>query len=115
MKYLAPILVVAALLMSYTKASPHDHSRPELDQWFKELRAKGGAPCCDGSDAHSVEDPNWEMKDGHYRVRLNGEWVDVPDEAVVAVPNKFGPALVWPYEGDKAHQGVRCFMPGMLA
>ena len=36
---------------------------------------------------------------GHYRVRLNGEWIVVPDNAVVTEPNKFGPAVVWPYMG----------------
>lgn len=35
MKYLAPILVIAALLMSFTKAYPHDHSRPELNERLK--------------------------------------------------------------------------------
>jgi hypothetical protein len=35
-------------------------------------------PCCDGTDAERVDDADWETKDGQYRVRINGEWVDVP-------------------------------------
>lgn len=117
MKFLAPILVLAGLLFS-TPSQPHDHARPELDKWFKDLRAKGtpggqGALCCDGTDATSLEDPDWELKDGHFRVRLNGEWVNVPDEAVVDAPNRYGPALVWPYTGYLP--GIRCFMPGSLS
>jgi hypothetical protein len=112
-KYVAPILVVVGLIFSFTSAQPHDHNRPELGEWFKSLRSKGGAPCCDGSDAMSVESPDWDTKDGHYRVRLDGEWVDVPDEAVVDVPNRSGEAKVWPYTGYQ--KGVRCFLPGSLA
>ncbi len=113
MNYLAPILVLIGLFFSALPAEPQDHGRPELDSWFKELRSKGGAPCCDGTDATSLEDPDWTMKDGKYRVRLQGEWLDVPDEAVIVVPNRYGPALVWPYTGSQ--KGIRCFMPGSLA
>lgn len=113
MKFLAPILVLAGLIFSFSPARPHDHARPELDKWFTDLRSKGGAPCCDGTDATSLADPDWELKDGHFRVRLDGQWVDVPDEAVVDVPNRYGPALVWPYTGYQP--GVRCFMPGSLS
>ena len=48
-----------------------------------------------------------------YRVRLDGAWVDVPDEAVVTEPNRVGRAMVWPI---KSYMGVtiRCFMPGSM-
>jgi hypothetical protein len=35
----------------------------------------------------------------------------VPDAAIVKEPNRFGPAVVWPYEQDGQTQ-IRCFMPG---
>ncbi|MEY9807009.1 hypothetical protein QIH87_49905 (plasmid) [Bradyrhizobium elkanii] len=105
--------IILLFLLPVGRAYGHDHSRPELNQWFKDLRASGSrAPCCDGSDATSLEDPDWDMKDGHYRVRLDGEWVNVPDEAVVTEPNRYGKALVWPYTGYQ--KGVRCFMPGSM-
>jgi hypothetical protein len=53
--------------------------------------------CCDEADEWRVDDVVWESKDGHYRVRLYGEWVPVPDETVITEPNRFGPAVVWPY------------------
>jgi hypothetical protein len=49
---------------------------------------------------------------GHYRVRLHGEWIVVPDNAVVTEPNKFGPAVVWPYMGTDGQTQIRCFLPG---
>jgi hypothetical protein len=51
-------------------------------------------------------------QDGKYRVRLYGEWILVPDDAVVTEPNKFGPAVVWPYMDAKGVTQIRCFLPG---
>ena len=41
-----------------------------------------GARCCSDADGSVVSDVDWELKDGHYRVRLEGQWIDVPDDAV---------------------------------
>lgn len=92
----------------------HDASRPELKDWFMGLKSKNGVSCCDGSDATRLDDIDWDSKDGHYRVRLNKEWVDVPDEAVIIDPNKAGPTMVWPYYINGALVGIRCFMPGVM-
>ena len=47
-----------------------------------------------------VADVDWESKDGHYRVRLEGQWIDVPDD-VITVPNRFGRTMVWPIKGAR--------------
>ena len=72
-------------------------------------------------DGFTVADPDWESKDGHYRVRLGGEWIDVPDDALVTVPNRAGRTMVWPmppgydYEdGAPIPPRIRCFMPGAM-
>ncbi|GKQ52026.1 hypothetical protein BRSPCE3_28810 [Bradyrhizobium sp. Ce-3] len=90
----------------------HDHDHPELNGWYESLHS-GKGPCCDGSDAQRVDDADWDTKDGHYRVRLEGEWVDVPDEAVVTGPNRAGRTMVWPYYLN-GHPRPRCFMPGSM-
>jgi len=90
----------------------HDHQHPELNGWYESLHS-GKGPCCDGSDAQRVDDADWDTKDGHYRVRLEGEWVDVPEDAVVAGPNRAGRTMVWPYYLD-GHPRPRCFMPGSM-
>jgi len=41
-----------------------------------------------------------------------GQWFVVPDEAVVTEPNRFGPAVVWPYNDRYGNTQIRCFMPG---
>ena len=48
--------------------------------------ASGPGSCCSDADGFAVSDPDWESKSGHYRVRIDNEWVDVPDEAVITEP-----------------------------
>jgi hypothetical protein len=48
----------------------------------------------------------------HYRVRLHGEWIVVPDSAVVTERNRFGAAVVWPYMDAAGATQIRCFLPG---
>ena len=55
---------------------------------------------------------DWDTQDGHYRVRIYGQWFVVPDDAVVAEPNRFGPTVVWPYRDRDGTTQIRCFMPG---
>jgi hypothetical protein len=63
-------------------------------------------------------DVDWESKDGHYRVRLEGRWIAVPDDAVITEPNRAGRTMVWPYTAvggaDSPRTEIRCFMPGSM-
>jgi hypothetical protein len=105
------VLIVVVLALSGTVYA-HDRNRPDLDGWFMTLQNKTKSPCCDGSDAMRLDDVDWESRDGHYRVRLEGEWVDVPDDAVIGSPNRAGPTMVWPYRKDGKLNQIRCFMLG---
>ena len=58
-------------------------------------------------------DVDWESSSGHYKVRLNGVWFDVPDEAVLTGPNRVGRTMVWPVTGT-AGTSIRCFLPGSM-
>jgi hypothetical protein len=79
------------------------YAKSPLKSWFDQLASENG---------FRVDDVDWDTQDGQYRVRLNGEWVVVPDNAVVTEPNKFGPAVVWPYMGTDGQTQIRCFLPG---
>jgi hypothetical protein len=45
-----------------------------------------------------------------YEFTGNGLWY--LDAAVVTEPNRFGPAVVWPYNDRYGNTQIRCFMPG---
>lgn len=107
----ANVIIVLVMVLLFAKyAHAHDHGRPDLTDWYKALRTDSG-PCCDGSDSQAIEDPDWESQGGHYRVRIEGNWVEVPAGAVLPGPNLDGRALVWPYTSGGVLT-VRCFMRG---
>jgi hypothetical protein len=87
------------------------YANDPLKSWFDQL-ASGRGLCCSFADGFSIQDVDWDTVDGHYRVRLNGAWIDVPDSAVVTEPNRFGPAVVWPYLDSDGNTQIRCFLPG---
>src|SRR5690242_19061853 len=100
MKILLALLILA-----------HFADRPDLNGWFDSLRSNKGM-CCSFADGVALADPDVQMESNHYRVRVDGEWLDVPDDALVTVPNKFGQPVVWPYQSADGTTKIRCFMPG---
>jgi hypothetical protein len=116
----APLTVgVAAALLALASDLGHARDRgqyananPELKAWFEGLKS-GKGPCCSDADGTAVSDVDWQSHGGHYRVRLDGEWVDVPDEAVITEPNRIGRTMVWPLHGYLGLT-IRCFMPGSM-
>lgn len=96
-------------------AVAHDRNKPELDSWYRSLQS-GKGPCCGGpsEDATHLNELQWRTKGEGYEVFVEDEWIDVPQSAIVPVPNKDGRALVWLYHFD-GRPVVRCFMPGMLS
>lgn len=108
--------LVVALLFISTVAIGRDldgrYANSPLKKWFDSLASKKGI-CCSFADGVSVSDVDWDTRDGHYRVRIDGAWVDVPDDALVTVPNLHRRAVVWPYRGDGVWL-IRCFIPGVM-
>jgi hypothetical protein len=51
-------------------------SNSPLKEWFDRLASRNGL-CCAFADGVSVQDVDWDTKDGHYRVRIQGEWIVV--------------------------------------
>jgi hypothetical protein len=48
------------------------YAHSPLKPWFDGLRPGKGL-CCLDADGFAVSDPDWESKNGHYRVRLDNE------------------------------------------
>lgn len=106
-------LILLALLIYPASARDLDgkYKDSPLHSWFDSLKSNNGL-CCSFADGRAVDDPDVDMDGGKYRVRIDGTWYDVPDDALVSVPNKFGRAVVWPYVDYTGKTKIRCFMPG---
>jgi hypothetical protein len=116
----APLVLPAASCM-ICPAIARDNGQyaqvdPSIRQWFNSLASQAGHNCCSFADGRSITDADWDIAGDHYRVRVDGVWLDVPEESVVTAPNRIGTAVVWPAvtrdRDGNAHVYIRCFMPG---
>lgn len=112
------ILAVAVILLCWISyAYPRDldgrYANSPDHEWVKSLHSPKGARCCDLSDGRTVLDADWQSRDGRYQVRLDGAWIDVPEDAVIGESNKIGQTIVWMYRVDGAPV-VTCFLPGSM-
>ena len=110
------LMALLAVLVFGFHAAARDldgrYANSPLKQWFDSLASKKGL-CCSDADGTALSDVDWESKDGHYRVWLDGAWHDVPDDAVITVPNRAGKTIVWPMRGVFG-LAIRCFIPGPM-
>jgi hypothetical protein len=117
-RYKKPLeMVCIALLLGLVSQVSHArddgrYANSPLKPWFDSLKS-GKGPCCSDADGYAVSDPDWRSKEGHYQVRIEGEWYDVPDDAVITEPNRVGRTMVWPIKGWGG-MTIRCFMPGSM-
>lgn len=119
---LAALIYCVALAPAVARDDGRYANSP-LKSWFDRL-ASGKGLCCSFADGIKVEDPDWDTQcergsgrreqaeNCRYRVRLSGQWIVVPETALVTEPNRFGPAVVWPYQDAEGTTQIRCFMPG---
>lgn len=116
----AAFLVGLAGLIAPAGAHWTGPSDPAMHAWFDSL-GSGKGLCCSFADGLALDDPDWGTEsvagaDGQsqvvYWVTVEGHKIAVPAEAVVTAPNKFGRAVVWPYQDMNGHTQIRCFMPG---
>jgi hypothetical protein len=109
---LVAMLTAAAAYPAHARDPDGRYANSPLKQWFDSLKS-GKGPCCSDADGTAVSDVDWESSNGHYRVRIEGEWVEVPDDAVITEPNRVGRTMVWPIRGYGGLT-IRCFMPGSM-
>jgi hypothetical protein len=80
-------IVLLAIQFAYGRDPDGRYANSPLHDWFEQLASKKDR-CCSDADGMTISDVDWESHDGHYRVRINDEWVDVPDDTVVTEPNR---------------------------
>src|SRR5437016_4794000 len=104
-------IMAALVLLGIGCADARDDGRyanSPLKPWFESLRNKDGVQCCDVADGMAITDADWDLQNEHYRVRIDGQWVVVPDDRVVTQPNRIGRPMVWP-QYINGNPVVRCF------
>jgi hypothetical protein len=120
-KLVPPVAVMLAnTALNSGGASARDYGQyrdvdPAIREWIQGLKDKSGQGCCDTADGHPAE-YEWDTTGNRYKVQIEGEWYEVPEEAVIDGPNKLGYATVWYWwtweiDGRKVHH-IRCFLPG---
>jgi hypothetical protein len=60
----------------------------DMGNWFNSLSSKKAGSCCSNFDGRPSPEAIVQTSDNHYQVMLEGQWIDVPDDAVLDVPNK---------------------------
>ena len=105
-------VLVAAFAGAVEARDDGRYSQSPLKPWFDSLKS-GKGPCCSDADGFAVSGPDWESRNGHYLVRIDNEWIEVPDDAVITEPNRVGTTMVWPIKGSLGIS-IRCFMPGSM-
>lgn len=77
------------------------------------LTDRMGRAC--GDDVDSVIDvvkvANTSRPYAYYQARIDGEWTDVPAEAILAMPNYTGPPMLWRMQIVNGPRVIRCFIP----
>ena len=85
----------------------YDHVPPDIRAWFKSVIAPNGVPCCDESDGHRT---TYDVRAGAYWVPIEGQWMAVPDRAVIRDQgNPIGEAVVW-YVRHRGSIIISCFV-----
>jgi hypothetical protein len=108
-------VLVLLMVLWFSPAHARDpdgrYAQSPLRSWFNGLASKRGN-CCSFADGRTVSDVDVDMRPDGYYVRIDGQWLQVPPEALVEVPNKAGVPIVWPYEDVNHKLQIRCFIPG---
>lgn len=111
---IALIFLIAGMNRVHSRDLDGKYAQSPLKPWFDSLKSKNGTPCCDTTDGLRLEDVDWDTDGTHFRVRIDGQWYNVPEEARIDQPNRLGPAIVWPFKNQAGKIEIRCFIAGAL-
>ncbi len=109
-KLVMPVVFACGLAFA-ASAAPPPEANPAFSEWFNSLqRPDGGGSCCSvTTDCRITE----FRRDGdHYQAVYNGDWVNVPERAVLhRRDNPLGRAVLCAMKsGRQVH--IFCFVPG---
>lgn len=96
-------------LPGYSRDLDGEYANSPGHSWFEKQKNQNGTSCCEVADGRRVDDADWKADDkGNYWVRISGNWIEVPEQAVINPRNRpVDYAVVWIYNGT-----IMCFMAG---
>jgi hypothetical protein len=77
--FLTCLSVLASAVIAFDNGQ-YENVPPDIRAWFKSVMAPNGVPCCDISDGHRT---SYDVRQGAYCVPIEGEWMIVPERAVI--------------------------------
>jgi hypothetical protein len=107
------VVLLACMAALASAASAFDNGQyndvpADIRAWFKSVMAPNGVPCCDISDGHRTD---YDVRAGAYWVPIEGQWMEVPERAVIRDRgNPVGQAVVW-YVRHRGAIIISCFVP----
>ena len=104
---LAWLAMMAGAALAFDNGQ-YDNVPADIRAWFKSVIAPNGVPCCDISDGHRT---SYDVRGGTYWVPIEGEWMMVPERAIIRDRgNPVGEAVVW-YVHHRGNIIISCFVP----
>lgn len=132
------LLLASVVVVSVVAEARWRPEYAQLDEatrrWFNEQMVPGtSSRCCSTADGEFAEE---EIRDGHYWARFTANvqhwssnstqyetekvesgWIEVPEHAVIAEPNRRGVPVVWwimrgADQDGKPRLSIRCYAPG---
>ena len=105
--WLAGMIALTGAALAFDNGQ-YDNVPPDIRAWFKGVVAPNGVPCCDISDGHRTD---YDVRGGTYWVPIEGQWMEVPDRAIIRDRgNPVGQAVVW-YVRHGGSIIISCFVP----
>ena len=112
------IEVLFALVLNHTIVrdnGQYNSVDQSIRDWFKGLHNDRGGACCDWVDGRRVDDFDWECKnDEQCAVKIEGDWITVPEHAMLKATNRVGYAVVW-VTREQGKPTIVCFLKGTLS
>ena len=104
-----PVVLLGLMSVAHAVDNGQFENVPsDVRAWFKGVRSPAGVPCCDIADGHRT---SYDMRGGAYWVPIEGEWMQVPDKAIIRDGgNPVGEAVVW-YVHHRGAIIISCFVP----
>lgn len=97
------IVLVLLELMAAARSAPPENADPALAPWFQSLTGRHGESCCSVADCRPADA---RLGESGGEVLIEGQWVPVPEDAVLHRDNPTGQAILC-RDGYR----VRCFVP----